>query len=348
MPVHVKEQVMLQYGSSETRSAAHEPSVSRSVKKAAVVAAKLIVTGFCFWYLSWQIDLSDVFKALRQLELRWAAASVFIVILQLPLVAARWREILKALVVLDSTMTSITFVAITAIGFFFTQVLPALMGDGVRAWLVVRRGCDWRNALTSVAIDRAVGVGLVVALGFVVLLLPSSASSLGDYRDLVLMVYGALLLAGSLVLLLLPKLIPLLGRWRYLRWIAALAADARQVVLGPKSLMILSLGVLIHVLTMAVIWSVGRAQGLALSASDVAVLFVVIVGVALVPISINGWGLREIAVVAVLGRHGIAPEQALVFSICFGLALALGSLPGALAWLVYSSVPANNTKEFRG
>ncbi|HEY4857492.1 MAG TPA: hypothetical protein VIH98_12595, partial [Xanthobacteraceae bacterium] len=69
----MKEQVMLQYGSSETRSAAHEPSVSRSVKKAAVVAAKLIVTGLCFWYLSWQIDLSAVFKALRQLELRWAA-----------------------------------------------------------------------------------------------------------------------------------------------------------------------------------------------------------------------------------------------------------------------------------
>jgi uncharacterized membrane protein YbhN (UPF0104 family) len=110
----VKEQVMLQYGSSETRSAAHKPSDSRNVKKAAVVAAKLIVTGLCFWYLSWQIDLSAVFKALRQLELRWAAASVFVVILQLPLVAARWREILKALVVLGSTMTSITFVAITA------------------------------------------------------------------------------------------------------------------------------------------------------------------------------------------------------------------------------------------
>src|SRR5260370_16622692 len=91
--------------------------------------------------------------------------------------------------------------------------------------------------------------------------------------------------------------------------------------------MILSLGVLIHVLTMTVIWSVGRAQGLALSASDVAVLFVVVVGVALVPISINGWGLREIAVVAVLGRYGVAPEQALVFSICFGLALPLPSLP---------------------
>jgi hypothetical protein len=121
-----------------------------------------------------------------------------------------------------------------------------------------------------------------------------------------------------------------------------LAVDIRQVFLGPKSVVILSLGVLIHVLTMVVIWSVARAQGLALSPSDVAVLFVVMVGVALVPISINGWGLREIAVVAVLVGHGITPEQALVFSICFGLALAVGSLPGALAWLVYSSAPSDH------
>ena len=339
---------MLQYSSTETQPVRHELANSRTVKKAAFIAAKLIVTGLCFWYLSWQIDLRAVFKAVGRLELQWATASVFVVILQLPLVAVRWREILKALMVLGRRMTSAAFLAITAIGFFFTQVMPALMGDGVRAWLLVRRGCDWRNALTSVAIDRAVGIGLVVALGFVILLLPSSAFALGNYRDLLLIVYGALLLVGSLVLLLLPKLIPLLGRWRYLRWVAALAADTRQVVLGPKSPIILSLAILIHVLTMAVIWSVGRSRGLALSASDVAVLFVVILGVALVPISINGWGLREIAVVAVLGRHGIAPEQALVFSVCFGLALALGSLPGALAWLMYSSAPDNNAAQSRG
>jgi uncharacterized membrane protein YbhN (UPF0104 family) len=334
---------MLQYGSTGTHSGPHAPADSRTFKKAAVIATKLIVTGLCFWYLSWQVELSAVFKALRQLELRWAAASVAVVILQLPLVAMRWREILKVLVVLGRTMTNMAFLAMTAIGFFFTQVLPALVGDGMRAWLLVRRGCDWRNALTSVAIDRAVGIGLVVALGFVILLMPSSAVALGEARPVVLMAYGALLVTGLFALLLLPKLVPLLGRWRFLRWMAALAVDIRRVFLGPKIAAILSLGVLVHALTMAVIWSVARAQGLALSASDVAVLFVVMVGVALVPISINGWGLREIAVVAVLGSHGIAPEQALVFSICFGLVLAVGSLPGALAWLLYSSPPANES-----
>ena len=73
--------------------------------------------------------------------------------------------------------------------------------------------------------------------------------------------------------------------------------------------MILGLGCLIHALTIVVVWPVGRAQGLVLPVSDAAVLFTVIVGVALVPVSIGGWGLREVAVISVLGNHGIAPDR---------------------------------------
>ena len=73
---------------------------------------------------------------------------------------------------------------------------------------------------------------------------------------------------------------------------------------------------------------------------DAAVLFTVMVGVGLVPISISGWGLREIAVISLLGHYGIAPEKALLFSVCFGLALAIGSLPGALVWLLYPFGPS--------
>ena len=190
-------------------------------------------------------------------------------------------------------------------------------------------------------IDRGVGVGLLIALGFVILLLPSGLSALGGYRNLVLTIYGSLLVAAAVVLWLLPRLIAPLNRIRYVRWITGLAADARRVVLGPKCLAILGIACLIHAVTILIIWSLGRAQGLFLPMADAAVLFVVMIGVALVPVSINGWGLRELAVVALLGRHGITPEQALVFSVCFGLVLALASLPGALAWVLYSVAPAN-------
>ena len=95
-----------------------------------------------------------------------------------------------------------------------------------------------------------------------------------------------------------------------------------------------------HAFTVLIIWLLGQAQGLALPAFDAAVLFVVMVGIALVPISVGGWGLREVAVVAVMGDYGLAPERALLFSVCFGLVLAAGALPGALVWLLYSVPPA--------
>ena len=127
---------------------------------------------------------------------------------------------------------------------------------------------------------------------------------------MVLVVYGALLLAGALGLFFAPRIAAPLSRWRYSRWFATFAVDARGVLLGPNGPMILSIGCLVHALTIVVIWSLGRAQGLLLPVPDAAVLFTVMVGVALVPISISGWGLRELAVISLLGHHGISPERA--------------------------------------
>ena len=311
--------------------------------KIAVFAAKVVVTGACFWYIARQIDVREVWSAIRQLDFRWAVLAVALAMLQIPLIALRWRTILQALAACNERMTRAAMIAITAIGAFFSQVLPSIAGEGVRAWFLVRLGARWRDALASVVIDRGVGAGLLIALGFVILLLPSGLTALRGYRTQVILVYGALLFVGLLALALTPRIVPLLERWRYTRWLAALAADAHRALLGPTGPAILGLACLVHTLTIAEVWLLGQAQGLALPLPDAAVLFAVMVGVALVPISIGGWGLRELAVISLLAAHGVAPEQALLFSVCFGLTMAVGSLPGALAWLIYSVAPAART-----
>src|SRR5262249_9391422 len=299
------------------------PSHRGGAGKVAIVAAKLLVTGACFWYVSRQIDWHQVSSAIPLLDFRWAALAAFIALLQIPLAGLRWFNIVDTLGARGQQMTRAAMIAATAVGLFFAQVLPSVAGEGIRAWLLVRLGCDWRNSITSSVIDRGVGAGLLVVLGFVILLLPSGLTALGGYRDVVLVGYGTLILAGVLGLLLAPKMVSLLARWRYSRWVATLAADAYRVFLGPKGLLILSIGCLIHALTIVIVWSVGRAQGLALPLPDAAVLFTVMIGVVIVPISASGWGLRELAVVSLLATHGVAPERALLISVCFGLALAV-------------------------
>ncbi len=307
----------------------------RRAEKAAIVAAKLLVTAACFWYVSRHIDWRQVSSAIPLLEFRWAALAIFVIMLEIPLVGLRWYNIVDALAARDQQMTRTAMTAATAVGLFFAQVLPNVAGEGMRAWLLVRLGSNWRTAVTSVVIDRGVGVGLLLVLGFVVLLLPSGLTALGGYRDVVLIVYGALILVGALGLLLAPKIASPLARWRYSRWFATLAVDVHRVLLGSKGPVVVGIACLIDAFTIVVVWSLGRAQGLALPLPDAMVLFVVMTGAVAAPISIGGWGLRELAVVSLLGAHGVAPERALLFSVCFGLALAIGSLPGALAWLLF-------------
>jgi len=309
------------------------PSHRGRVEKAALIAAKLLVTAACFWYASRQIDWRQVSSAIPLLEFRWAALAIFVIMLEIPLVGLRWYNIVDALAARDHQMTRTAMTAATAVGLFFAQVLPNVAGEGMRAWLLVRLGSNWRTAVTSVVIDRGVGVGLLIVVGFVVLLLPSGA--LSGYRDVVLIIYGALILVGALGLLLAPKIASPLARWRYSRWLATLAADFHRVLLGSKGPVVLSIACLIDAFTIVAVWSLGRAQGLALPLPDAMVLFAVMTGVVAIPISIGGWGLRELAVVSLLGAHGVAPEKALLFSVCFGFALAIGSLPGALAWILF-------------
>ena len=335
-------------GTSVSASLARDREAVRLRKggagKLALFAAKLLVTGACFWYVSRQIDLSQLRSALFALDFRWATFAVLVVVLQIPLVAVRWRSILEELAACGARITRAAITAVTAIAIFFGQVLPSVAGEGVRAWFLVRLGCDWRNALTSVVIDRSVGVGLLVAFGFLALLLPSGLTALGGYRNLVLFAYGALLLAGALALAFAPAIVPVLAGWRYSRWVAMLAADTHRVLLGPKSPLILAMGCLIHALTILVVWSLGRAQGLALPVADAADLFTVMLGVTIVPISISGWGLREVAVVSLLADHGVAPANALLFSVEFGITLAIASLPGALTWLLYPISPIRSVR----
>jgi uncharacterized membrane protein YbhN (UPF0104 family) len=311
------------------------PLTGKAERKVFILCAKLLVTGACFWYLSRQIDLRQMFSAVALLDFRWAALAILIVALQIPLVGLRWHKIIVALAAGEARITRAVIIAITAIAMFFAQVLPSVAGDGVRAWLLGRLGCDWRHAVVSVVIDRGIGAGLLLVLAIPILLLPAGIIALGKNRDIVLVVYCGLLFVGVAALMFSPRL----SQWRYSRWLAGLISDARHVLIGPKGPLIVSIGCLIHVLTIAIIWSLARAQGLMLPLPDVAVLFTVMLGAALVPISVGGWGPRELAVVSLLAQSGLAPEQALLFSVSFGFALAAGSLPGGLVWLFYSGAP---------
>jgi glycosyltransferase 2 family protein len=56
--------------------------------------------------------------------------------------------------------------------------------------------------------------------------------------------------------------------------------------------------------------------------------------IAMLPISLAGWGVREGAAVVAFGALGLPADQALAASITFGLTVAGVSMLGGVIWLV--------------
>jgi hypothetical protein len=59
--------------------------IAAGAQKAAIVAAKLLVTGACFWYVSRQVDWHQVSSAIQLMDFRWAAFATFMAIMLIPL-----------------------------------------------------------------------------------------------------------------------------------------------------------------------------------------------------------------------------------------------------------------------
>ena len=302
-----------------------------------LMAAKLTVTGFCFWYLARNIDFHEFIGAARTLDARWTAIATLLLMLEIPLVAVRWCKIVDVLGHDRDRVKRVPMIAITAIANFFAQLVPNIAADTIRAWMLAQHDYSWRRGLVSVMIDRGVGVGSLIAVGFVVMLFPSSLTALGGQRTLALEFFGTLLMATAGFVVLAPIFAPLLERWRYTAWAGKLAHLTHHVLLGDRAgISILSIALGVHLMSISAIWLLAQASGLALPLVDAAVLFTVMVAIALIPVSIGGWGVRELAVTSLLGSHGVPFEQALFFSLSFGAIVLVAALPGAVIWAVYS------------
>jgi uncharacterized membrane protein YbhN (UPF0104 family) len=333
----------MQNKGSKSNSETAVPSVRNlSRSQAAIFALKIALTVACFWYLLRHIDVAELRHTLPDIDARWSLWAICLLVLQIPLVGLRWLQIAKTLRMRGKQVTWFWMSVVSAIGQFFGQILPVVAGDGVRVWFLAHFGNDWRDATISVLIDRCVGIGLLLTFTLAILLLPSSFGAFDQYRGRIAIVLAVIVALGLVCLLLGAALSRSLTKWRYGRWIATFFSGARAAVFGSRSAAILGIGCIIHLQTIAAIWSLGQAQGLALSPVDAAVLFAVMIGVALVPFTVGGWGLRELAVVSLFGNYGLTPERALVFSMYFGLSSILASLPGALAWLGFLFAPSRS------
>jgi glycosyltransferase 2 family protein len=291
---------------------------------------RLIISVLLLAAVARSIDWSALDESLSGAAWGWFAAGTAVVCLALLTGAVRWHALLH-----HANLPARPGETLRAywIGIFSNNFLPTgFGGDVVRAWVVARSGKPLARAFTSVLVDRSVALLSLVLLGWIGIAFATvdvPGKLITPFA--VVTVAGAVLGLGAIALLRrrgLSRFLPAVMRPLASEVAATLRNYGRDRGVQVEALL-LSLG--FQALMVTSMWMLSQALQLDLSPVVLAVVMPLVLIATLVPISVAGFGVREGAYVLLLGELGVSASDATLLSLFSVAALAVASLPGALA-----------------
>jgi uncharacterized protein (TIRG00374 family) len=279
-------------------------------------------------------DLGQVFGLLR--EMHWAPflGALFLFLVGVPVRAYRWGSLVWSLGVQASARR---LMALYFVGSFFNLFLPTgLGGDAVKMYELSRGDHKVAAAISSVLVDRFLGLFVLFALAL--------AALIGSYELVAppVRAFIALVFAGSLVVaaLLFQRtwlaawgrrlgVDRLLGRFKILRELY----DSIHLYSVPALLRALAASLVFDLILILGYYLLGTAAGLDLSLWYY-FLFVPIISALLMLPSVGGLGIREGATVFLFQRVGVDSSRALALALAYDVTLLAIGLTGAGIYLL--------------
>jgi uncharacterized membrane protein YbhN (UPF0104 family) len=320
------------------------------------LAVKIVISVGLLWLMLHVAGAENTFARLAKANLWYLPVGVGIYLAAQAVSAYRWSFLAHAL---DFFLPFGAMYRYYLIGMFFNMFLPgSIGGDSVRLVSLARR-CKRRKreALLTLLAERGVGlVALLILTSLVSLLpvlhpvnlaLPVKLPGLGSlFLDL-----RILLLGLSLILMLGYFSLYVLPLNRLARKIPALALLEQASVYWKAPLLLLksvSISLLVHALMVAIHCLIAVALGVktpfSLLMPYLAVTYGVVSLASVLPISANGFGVREGIYWLLLTRIGLSGETALAFAFYWDAITILTSLPGGLLLLQRTKpVPLSST-----
>ncbi|MGD9897325.1 MAG: lysylphosphatidylglycerol synthase transmembrane domain-containing protein [Candidatus Methylacidiphilaceae bacterium] len=310
--------------------------------------ARAAVSAILLGWIATRADWSRIGRLAASGSAAWLVLSILLGGLSTVIASLRWRLLLEALGLPFPVGRSL---ALGFVGKFFNAFLPgATSGDLVRIFYVAREFSGKETmAGFSVVYDRFLEGVVLLVLGS--LLAAAFFPDLAD-RPVLRNAGIALFLLTLATLTAIPLLLRLFvpGRLRFAaRWSVAVRLEtALQEIFAALQLyrravrpneIAVGLSVLAHGASAALLWAVMQTLRLELPFWLLVTTMVVVNVAVAMPVSISGLGVREGALIYLLGSFGVSREEAIAFSLLlFGVGL-VWSLLGGIVYLYYRSDP---------
>jgi uncharacterized protein (TIRG00374 family) len=299
------------------------------LKKSIIHLIKIVVSAGLLSWLIYSIDWPALLEVFKTAEPGWLLLAGVFVVFSLVVSVEKWSLVLRAEGI---NLPWRQLWKAYWIGIFFNNFLPSSIGgDGIRVFLVGRSISNMAGAASSVIIERLLAAIGLALTGLIAGLIAGSSWQVGWIFIFLIIVSNGLLLFVTL--------------GRIPAWAARRDGRVSGFICGFLSYgqalrgqgkMIIKVGflsVLFQLTVVAVNYAIFRSLHVdTLGWWGLVYIIPAISAIAMIPIGINGYGIREGAYVLLLATYGVAGSVALAASLLFAVLVSFCSLYGGLLW----------------
>ena len=318
-----------------------------SGRQALVSIAKVAVSVGLLALLFSRVDAAALWAEARQASPGWLAVSLGIYVGSLVISAWRWGVLLDAAGI---ALRLRRLVASFMVATFFNNFLPSnIGGDVVRVADTARPAGSKTVAALIVLADRGIGLLGLIAVAALGASLAERLPGTGIVGPSVLWLALAAGVGGGAFLLsrpaLLPRLLRPFGRL-HPEWVGErldrLEGLLQRIQAAPGAL-VRCFGAAMAMQMVLVAFYLAIARGLAVPIGfwQLSLIVPMTFLVQMLPVSLNGFGVREATFAYYFTRMGLSLEQALVVSITGAAMILVVSLSGAATYLARNRRPVD-------
>lgn len=305
------------------------------MKPWAKVVLKALISAALIAYLIRSVDLREVWEVVSTAD--WAMLSFAFCMFYLgyAITAARWQTLLRAL---GNAPDYWFLVRSFMVAVFFNNFLPSTIGgDAMRMYDSWRSGSSKSQAVAAVVMDRFMGLTALLVFAVVALLFGNYASLYDSGVVVVVAVMACTAVLALVTVMFLPRSVAGWLQGMADRLPSRIAAVGNAVLQSlrafrdrrPALVLALVLSFLLQANVVLYHWIVANALGLSVSLMAFFLIVPIAIVVMMVPISINGIGVREGLFVLLLSAHGVGQAEGLAYAwVIYSLLLLQGLIGG--------------------
>ena len=306
-----------------------------SAKKILSSLLKVVISVGGLAYIFWKVPFAEVCGHWTAQALPWILLNLFCTVFSMAIQANRWRGLLLEE---GKKIKFRTFYAYIALGYFFNNLLPSgFGGDAVKTIAFGKRFGNIANSVAAVAISRVMGLIAMflcffATLPFVVARYDIPAIYTGAVCAVALV--SVFVIVGGLFS---DKIKLPAGLTAKVPFLLKLQ-DAFSIYRGYNKAFLLSGldSIWLQISSIAIHYAYFQAVGVPVDLATITVFMTITITVSMLPISVNGIGLREgVNVSLFTGLLGIPADIVLAAALIGYIPMLFQAAQGAVVLAVY-------------